>query len=81
MGKFREQIERVEQENAEIKYLYKPEITKKFVKENAELKEQNLDLKILNKQLQHTLEEQKAKNKDLQKRLNKYKNKNKGMDR
>lgn len=78
---FREQIERVEQENAEIKYLYKPEITKKFVKENAELKEQNLDLKILNKQLQHTLEEQKAKNKDLQKRLNKYKNKNKSMDR
>lgn len=78
---FREQIERVEQENAEIKYLYKPEITKKFAKENAELKEQNLDLKILNKQLQHTLEEQKAKNKDLQKRLNKYKNKNKGMDR
>lgn len=78
---FREQIERVEQENAEIKYLYKPEITKKFVKENAELKEQNLDLKILNKQLQHTLEEQKAKNKDLQKRLNKYKNKNRTMDR
>ncbi len=78
---FREQIERVEQENAEIKYLYKPEITKKFVKENAELKEQNLDLKILNKQLQHTLEEQKAKNKDLQKKLNKYKNKNKSMDR
>lgn len=78
---FREQIERVEQENAEIKYLYKPEITKKFVKENKVLKEQNLDLKILNKQLQHTLEEQKAKNKDLQKRLNKYKNKNKSMDR
>lgn len=78
---FREQIEQVEQENWEIKELYKPEVTKLFVAENKELKEQNLDLKILNKQLQHTLEEQKAKNKDLQKRLNKYKNKNKTMDR
>lgn len=78
---FREQIERVEQENAEIKYLYKPEITKKFVKENAELKEQNLDLKIQNKQLLNAIEEQKDKNKDLQKRLNKYKNKNKSLDR
>lgn len=78
---FKSQIERVEQENAEIKYLYKPEITKKFVKENKVLKEQNLDLKIQNKQLQHTLEEQKAKNKDLQKKLNKYKNKNRTMDR
>lgn len=78
---FREQIERVEQENAEIKYLYKPEITKKFVEENKELKEQNLDLKIQNKQLQHTLEEQKEQNKDLRKKLNKYKNKNKSLDR
>lgn len=78
---FREQIERVEQENAEIKYLYKPEITKKFVKENKVLKEQNLDLKIQNKQLQHAIEEQKEQNKDLRKRLNKYKNKNKGIDR
>lgn len=78
---FREQIERVEQENAEIKYLYKPEITKKFVKENKVLKEQNLDLKIQNKQLLNAIEEQKDKNKDLQKRLNKYKNKNKSIDR
>lgn len=78
---FKQKIEQVEQENWEIKELYKPEITKRFVKENQILKEQNLDLKIQNKQLQHTLEEQKAKNKDLQKRLNKYKNKNKSMDR
>ena len=74
---FREQIEKVEQENWEIKELYKPEITKRFVKENQILKEQNLDLKIQNKQLQHAIEEQKDKNKDLQKRLNKYKNKKK----
>lgn len=80
-AEFREQIEKVEQENWEIKELYKPEVTKLFVKENQILKEQNLDLKIQNKQLQHTLEEQKNKNKDLQKRLNKYKNKNKTMDR
>lgn len=78
---FKSQIERVEQENAEIKYLYKPEITKKFAKENAELKEQNLDLKIQNKQLQHAIEEQKEQNKDLRKKLNKYKNKNKSLDR
>lgn len=78
---FKSQIERVEQENAEIKYLYKPEITKKFVKENKVLKEQNLDLKIQNKQLLNAIEEQKEQNKDLRKRLNKYKNKNKSMDR
>lgn len=80
-AEFREQIEKVEQENWEIKELYKPEITKRFVKENQILKEQNLDLKIQNKQLQHAIEEQKEQNKDLRKKLNKYKNKNKSLDR
>lgn len=78
---FKQKIEQVEQENWEIKELYKPEITKRFVKENQILKEQNLDLKVQNKQLLNVIEEQKVKNKDLQKRLNKYKNKNKSIDR
>lgn len=78
---FKQKIEQVEQENWEIKELYKPEITKRFAKENQILKEQNLDLKIQNKQLQHAIEEQKEQNKDLRKKLNKYKNKNKSLDR
>ena len=80
-AEFKQKIEQVEQENWEIKELYKPEITKRFVKENQILKEQNLDLKIQNKQLQHAIEEQKEQNKDLRKKLNKYKNKNRTMDR
>lgn len=80
-AEFREQIERVEEENARIKDLYKPEVMDLFVQENKVLKEQNLDLKVQNKQLQHAIEEQKEQNLDLRKKLNKYKNKNKSIDR
>jgi hypothetical protein len=80
-AEFREQIKRVEEENDRIKTLYKPEVMDLFVQENKVLKEQNLDLKVQNKQLLNAIEEHKDKNKDLQKRLNKYKNKNRTMDR
>ena len=80
-AEFKQKIEQVEQENWEIKELYKPEITKMFVAENKELKDQVFYLEKGKEELQNALLEQKAKNKDLQKRLNKYKNKNKSLDR
>lgn len=80
-AEFKQKIEQVEQENWEIKELYKPEITKMFVAENKELKDNIFYLEKDKEELQNALLEQKEQNKDLQKRLNKYKNKNKSMDR
>lgn len=69
------EINAIKEENSEIKELYKPEITKMFVKENEELKEQIFYLKKDKEELQKSLNKLNVKNKEVKKKYRKLQNK------
>lgn len=72
---FENDIIAVKKENQEIKSLYKPEITKMFVKENKELKDQVFYLKRDKEELQQSLDELNIKHKEVKKKYRKLQNK------
>lgn len=72
---FENDIIAVKKENQEIKSLYKPEITKMFVKENKELKDQVFYLERDKEELQQNLNELNIKHKEVKKKYRQLQNK------
>ena len=72
---FENDIIAVKKENQEIKSLYKPEITKMFVEENKELKDQVFYLQKDKEELQQSLNELNIKHKEVKKKYRQLQNK------
>ena len=69
------EINSIKEENYQIKELYKPEITKMFVEENKELKDQVFYLQKDKEELQQNLNELNIKHKEVKKKYRQLQNK------